>query len=185
MDADMQKWVRDPNFHTLDCVAVGAPVVLTNTVNSAIGAVNGASGCLKAVVQWRDGSGISSLLITLDTTGKDVRVYRSNFATRRHDNGQYIKSTFPVQLAYALTGHKAQGTTMRTATIVHLESSFAPGLMYVLASRVSERSKIFFVHRPSPAHFKPVVLPGEHSYSHVNPMQVPHRIFHAHDYNHT
>ncbi len=48
-------------------------------------------------------------------------------------------------LAYASTGHKSQGATLRGKTILHMQSAFSPGLAYVMLSRVTTRDNLKIV----------------------------------------
>ena len=72
---------------------------------------------------------------------------------------RFFKSTFPLTLAYAMTGHKCQGATFKTRTIVHMLSAFTPGLLYVMLSRVSKRTLLSVVGELTPDLFVPVKLP--------------------------
>jgi ATP-dependent DNA helicase PIF1 len=40
-------------------------------------------------------------------------------------------------LAYAIIGHKSQGTTISSKVIIDIKKTFAPGLTYVMLSRVT------------------------------------------------
>ncbi len=66
-----------------------------------------------------------------------------------------------MQLAYAITGHKSQGATLTGPTIVHMQSAFTPGLLYVMLSRVTNRDKLRIVSDGplSPDLFVPMKIP--------------------------
>ncbi len=98
----------------------------------------------------------------------------------------FIKSTFPLQLAYAMTGHKSQGATLtgspatgsthtfichsppssprslpRTGTtIINVDSAFCPGLLYVMLSRVTHRSQLRLLQPLTPDMFTPMLVRG-------------------------
>ena len=59
-----------------------------------------------------------------------------------------------------MTGHKCQGATFKTRTIVHMRSAFTPGLLYVMLSRVTERALLSVVGNLTPELFVPVILPN-------------------------
>ena len=64
-------------------------------------------------------------------------------------------------LGFAMTGHKSQGDTLDHDTVIDMRDAFVPGLLYVMLSRVTERSKLKIVgDRLRPALFTPVTYPG-------------------------
>lgn len=83
----------------------------------------------------------------------------SHSAPNRPTEG-YTKRTFPLALAYALTGHKSQGQTLHGLTVLDVEEAFAPGLMYVALSRVQARSNLRLLRPLAPDMFAPMVVPG-------------------------
>jgi ATP-dependent exoDNAse (exonuclease V) alpha subunit len=46
----------------------------------------------------------------------------------------YYKASFPIVLAYAITGHKSQGATIATNVLIDIRNAFSPGLTYVMSS---------------------------------------------------
>lgn len=69
--------------------------------------------------------------IKLDSSGKEVSVKKKTFAL---DDGTVTQ--YPLQLAYAITAHKAQGLQFKSVIIV--PGFWAVGQLYVALSRVSE-----------------------------------------------
>lgn len=69
--------------------------------------------------------------IKLDSSGKEVSVKKKTFTL---EDG--IIRQYPLQLAYAITAHKAQGLQFRSVIIV--PGFWAVGQLYVALSRVSE-----------------------------------------------
>ena len=109
------KWMAETGFHTLTTVAVGARVMLTHNRDITAGAVNGATGVVTRLeygpypraCQYA-GHPAKTLLgvhVRLDHTGQVFRFGRSKSAYF-YDTGatKYVKSTFPLTLAYAMTG---------------------------------------------------------------------------------
>jgi len=43
----------------------------------------------------------------------------------------YYKASFILVLTYAIIGHKAQGTTIKSKKLIHISNSLALGLTYV------------------------------------------------------
>ncbi len=48
----------------------------------------------------------------------------------------YYKTSFPIVLAYAIIGHKAQGATIESKVFIHIKKFFAQSLTYVMLSRI-------------------------------------------------
>jgi ATP-dependent exoDNAse (exonuclease V) alpha subunit len=51
-------------------------------------------------------------------------------------------TSFSIVLTYAITGHKAQGATIKSKVIIDIKNSFALGLTYVILSRVTKNSNL-------------------------------------------
>lgn len=61
---------------------------------------------------------------------------------------------FPLQLAYALTIHKLQGTTQKHLFYYNIDRWFASGMMYVLLSRVKELDGLYLHQKVKINQFK-------------------------------
>ena len=79
----------------------------------------------------------------------------------RYHNGMtpFTKSTFPLKLAYALTAHSMQGETLRVPTLIDIHECFCAGMMYVIMSRVSERSLMYIKGSITSQMFVPIPYP--------------------------
>jgi ATP-dependent exoDNAse (exonuclease V) alpha subunit len=160
-DVNMDKWLHDAEYHTLTRVAIGARVVITKNINMDLGASNGATGIVEGVLARKDDDGyVATILVRLDHNNTIVRVTRSNFSTRYQASQSYTRSSFPLELAYAITVHRSQGLTLRHRTIVHIRDCFAPGLLYVALSRVDQRKNLHIIGRLQPKQFVPMRVPG-------------------------
>eukprot|EP00882_Tetradesmus_deserticola_P024153 GHRQ01026383.1.p1 GENE.GHRQ01026383.1~~GHRQ01026383.1.p1 ORF type:complete len:186 (+),score=32.17 GHRQ01026383.1:72-560(+) len=143
------------SFHRLSHIAAGAKVMFTSNMDLASGAVNGAMG---TVVDWsrnRNGD-INCIRVHISNTGNTIKVHRTDFQNTWHNGKRYFKSTFPLTLAYAITGHASQGLTLNTPTVVHIRDAFVPGLPYVMLSRVTTRSLLSIVGNLSPDMLTPM-----------------------------
>lgn len=110
-DADMQKWACEPDFHLLSQASVGAPVILTTNIDLSLQACNGATGVITNFKTRQDGD-VYAIQVKLDT-GADITLYRMMYKIRFHGGKRYFKATWPLSLAYAITGHKVQGATIK------------------------------------------------------------------------
>lgn len=153
------QWLQKQNFHLLPLICVGARVALTRNLDLRKGATNGAVGTVVSInfsTRGKYKDDISSIVVQLDCTGKQVSVYRSVQAHRAFGTFQVRKQTFPLQLAYAMTAHKAQGHTIKGPCILHMRKAFTPGLLYVMLSRVTTRAHLTIVGDLNPSMFIPV-----------------------------
>ncbi|WIA28669.1 hypothetical protein OEZ86_011205 [Tetradesmus obliquus] len=158
----MQPWLAKPGFHLLTNVAQGCRVVYTSTVCKTTGATNSALGTVEEVVlgppppcadpgqPW-----VQALKVRLDLGGRLVTVTRSVQRTTRRQDQDFTKATFPLLLGYAITAHRAQGATLAGRTIVHVRKAFAPGMVYVMLSRVTTRDNLYIIGQLQPADFVP------------------------------
>jgi ATP-dependent exoDNAse (exonuclease V) alpha subunit len=162
---ELKEWTQGTNFHQLPFVAVNAKVILTNNLETSLfrkGAANGTIGTVIDVSTKQDGS-ISSVSFQLQDTGNEVKVVRSLIKIKYHEGKAFTKSTFPIALAYAITGHKSQGATIINKTIIHVTEAFCPGLLYVMLSRVPSRDCLKIVAPLAPGMFKPMCDVGRDS----------------------
>lgn len=60
----------------------------------------------------------------MDSDGAVRRIRKQIVHKQRMDGRQFHRSTFGLVLAYAITGHKAQGATLAGLTIVYITGAF-------------------------------------------------------------
>lgn len=155
-------WVANPRHHTLQCVALGARVMLTHNLDLSKGAANGATGVVTDITFGT--SPISEELVPtrlhvrLDVSQHTIRIPRCAVYATHHEGTAYRKCMFPLMLAYAMTGHKCQGATLAGPTIIHARQVFACALLYVMLSRVTTRDNLRIVPTLTAEDFKPLRL---------------------------
>lgn len=66
----------------------------------------------------------------------------------------YYKTSFPIVLAYAIIGRKAQGAIIKSKVFIHIKKSFAPSLTYVMLSRIINSSHLLIRENLNLTHFK-------------------------------
>jgi ATP-dependent exoDNAse (exonuclease V) alpha subunit len=168
----LMEWLKKPGFHRLTEACEGARVMLTRNSEGrqfVAGAVNGATGVIKGFemgppekIHQNAGlppSIVKKIFVDLDC-GVSITVRRSITESRQDGMKSFTKSTFPLALGYAMTGHKAQGATISGEVVIHATHSFCPGLMYVMLSRVNTSQQLKFTSKPTVAMFKPMLCPG-------------------------
>jgi ATP-dependent DNA helicase PIF1 len=119
--------------------------------------VNGATGIVTAVTTDHGGY-VTSINVKLDSTGAEKKISRVAAATKRIGDVMYSVKTFPLQLCYAITAHKCQGMTLKGKTICHIRNAFAPGIVYVMLSRLSNRKKLVVLDELTPDMIVPLPL---------------------------
>ena len=144
-----------PNFHELTHVALGARIIFYRTdakdkgaTNSKLGTVTGIEfGKPPAGMAWpADLPWVKSIILRLDS-GEAFKAERTYIETVHPHGIKISKSTFNVQLAYAMTAHRAQGATLSGTTILDIRSAFASAITYVMLSRATRRSNVFILER--------------------------------------
>lgn len=89
-------------------------------------------------------------------TGAVVNVRRSTVKMTHRHGVAFTKRTFPLVAGYACTAHKAQGATYRGRVILHCRAAFVPGIVFVMCSRVTDRTNLFILDGLTAADFVPV-----------------------------
>ena len=110
-------------------------------------------------LQFHDVNRVAVIHVKLDS-GNTIAVTRSSVEKKYDSTTAHSKLTFPMMLAYAITGHRAQGATITGKTMVYIHDAFAPGLVYVMLSRLKSLDQLILVWDPDhplkPSDFKPV-----------------------------
>ena len=168
----MDKWLHDKEFHNLHEVALDCRVLCNLNTNHDRGVVNGCTGVVVGIC-FTDGTEISldnrvipptctrsvkKILVLLDHTHEVYPFSRTDMESKYHDGKQYVKRTFPLMPAYAVTGRRVQGATLSGPVTVYVTELFTPGLLYVILSRVTDRKFLRIVGRLFADMFVPVPL---------------------------
>ena len=135
------------------CIAHGARMMLTANLWVSVGLVNGAMGTVVAIC-YQDGKCPPDLPVVVmvrfdsyrgptlpDGTVPISPMRRTWFATTQ----QCSRFQLPLQLAWAVTIHKAQGMTLIRVVINVGKKEFCSGLMFVACSRVRHLADLLFV----------------------------------------
>ncbi|XP_065658891.1 ATP-dependent DNA helicase PIF1-like [Hydra vulgaris] len=137
--------IRDPKATALFripqvlTVKVNAIVMLIKNINVEEGLCNGAIG--KVIQIENDGVWIlmNNREIKIEAVNEDILDnVHSTIASR---------VGIPLQLAFSLTVHKAQGSTMKKIVLDFNENAFNPTLYYVSLSRVCNINDVYILHK--------------------------------------
>ena len=111
------------------CIAVGTRIMLRRNIDTAHGLVNGALGTVIAIKDHAIDIKFDHMKDVISVT----KVKSRFLVMKRH----YVyREQFPLILAYAITVHKCQGTSLNCAMIDLSDEIFSPGMAYVALSRV-------------------------------------------------
>jgi ATP-dependent DNA helicase PIF1 len=114
---------------------VGAQVMLLWNLDTENGLVNGSRG---VIVRWsRDSSGVKPVVRFKRRPDVDVVIEPHTWEYKVEDAGLVTLTQVPLQLAWAITVHKAQGLSMDCVEMALDESVFEHGQAYVALSRVT------------------------------------------------
>jgi len=93
---------------------------------------------------------VTSIIIKIININIQIMLKRQTLQHKYTSKTYYYKSSFSIVLAYVITGHKAQGATIKSKVIIHILNSFAPSLAYVMLSRVTNCSNILICENLTP-----------------------------------
>ena len=141
VDDNMQYWLDDAYFIQLRIVAIDALVMFTENVSMSKGAVNGGTAIVTSM-NLDINQNVTSIFGQITNTRKQMILKRSTFEHVYTFGNFFYKSGFFIVLAYAMTGHKSQGATISTNVVVDIHNAFAPGLTYVMLSRITYRTNL-------------------------------------------
>ena len=166
--AELSEWLNDPEFHQLNDVAIGCRVMLTENINIGNNRIlpNGTI-CIVGNIDFKQGAVHSIEVLPVNGSslsnqgGFWIRRGSAYGARNVRYNGttSFTKTTFPLKLAYALTAHSMQGETLKVPTLIDIHEIFSAGMMYVIMSRVSERSLMYIKGSITSHMFVPIPYP--------------------------
>ena len=152
----------------------GAEVILIHNISVVDGLCNGSRGVLLDVVKREEK--VKKLVIKFHNPQHGIK-QREKMPCHRYKEGTYIEPVlwqyylgsstatvyqFPVKMAAAITAHKIQGQTVSkpNSLVVDIQTTFKPGMVYVMLSRVCSLQQLFILEKLQPEKIKvcPLVL---------------------------
>ena len=152
---ELGDWINDPKSNQLKKGAVGALVMVLDNINIEKGVINGAMAKIISI-HFKKGRDVDAITIGLLDSGLQIKLKKKTTKFNYTYKGKYFKSTFPLALAYAITGHKAQGVPVASKVVIDIRDAFTPGLTYVLLSRVTEKKPVMLPRKLTVDDFNPI-----------------------------
>jgi ABC-type uncharacterized transport system permease subunit len=110
----MQKFeilLHDSKFYHIRYVAIGARVMTTKNLNISKRAMNGALAIVTSIT-FHNNKVVASIIIKIVSTNIEMMLKRQTLQHKYTSKKDYYETSFPIVLAYAIIGHKAQGATI-------------------------------------------------------------------------
>jgi ATP-dependent exoDNAse (exonuclease V) alpha subunit len=137
-------------------VALGALVMLTENIDLKVGATNGTIGIItKLEFDLKDN--VCNISVALNLLGYVQIVWKKSIQNKYDFQRHFYKTSFPLILGYAVTGHTSQGATISSKVMIHIRESFARGLEYVMLSRVTSWKILKIVNNFQPSNIQPML----------------------------
>jgi ATP-dependent DNA helicase PIF1 len=134
-------WLSNTRFNHIETVVVGCLVMFMENVSIPKGTVNGATTTVQEIECSSNGM-VTSITVQFINSEAKMKLKRQTFQYKYTSEAYYYKASFPIVLAYAITGHKSQGATIATNVLIDIQNAFSPGLTYVMLSWVTNQRNL-------------------------------------------
>eukprot|EP00884_Botryococcus_braunii_P021764 jgi/Botrbrau1/8271/Bobra.0001s0022.1 len=131
------------SFHSVACET---RVMLLKNTSVARGLMNGSIGTVLHITLDTDRQP-KSISIRFDGTQAPVTIHRSVSRAVLLGGTVYRKTTFPLTVCHAITGHKAKGATINHPVIIDIQDTFCHGLIYTMLTRTTNRQHLKIIGR--------------------------------------
>ena len=128
-------------------LCIGAKILLKRNISVESGLVNGSVGVVKGfnTKQVDDRLETTAVNVQFCNTEQSVRIERQSCTFEVLKSIFYTRKQFPLTLAFAITIHKSQGLSLKTAIVDVGQSCFGSGMAYVALSRVTSLAGLHLV----------------------------------------
>jgi hypothetical protein len=147
-------WLFDTRFNYIEIVAVECLIMFTKNVNILKGTINGATATVQEIECSSDRM-VTSITVQLIDSKVKMKLKLQTFQYRYTYEAYHHKASFPIVLAYAITGHKSQGATIATNVLINIQNAFSPRLTYVMLFQVTNQRNLKIRGTLSPTDFIP------------------------------
>ena len=121
-------------------LSIGARVMLKRNKDVVAGLVDGSFGYVTAFNTSKRTNGameFCSVQVKFDNLDKPINLIRDSSTFEVLKGIFYTRKQFPLMLAFAITIHKSQGLSLKSAIVDAGANTFGSGMMYVALSRVT------------------------------------------------
>ena len=121
--------------------------MLRRNKNVEVGLVNGSVGIVESITTKTSGgkTEVQNIVINFDRIPEPVRIERESCTFEVLKGIFFTRKQFPIMLSFAITVHKSQGLSLKTAIVDAGPSCFGCGMVYVALSRVTTLSGLHLV----------------------------------------
>ena len=127
-------------------LCIGCKVMLKRNKNVDAGLVNGSVGTVTGFNTTKtDKTTVQSIAVKFENLDNTVNIERDSASFEVLKSVYYTRKQFPLMLAFAITTHKSQGLSVRTAIVDAGSTNFGPGMIYVALSRVTSLSGLHLI----------------------------------------
>jgi len=121
---DIQSWVNNKRFNHMQHVALGTLVILIENIDLKVGFANGTTGIITKL-EFDLEDNVCSISVAFNPLGYMQIVWKKLIQNKYDSQGHFYKTSFPLLLGYAITGHKSQGAMISSKVMIHICESFA------------------------------------------------------------
>ena len=97
----------------------------------------------------------TSIAIHFDGASQPVTIHRSVSRAMLLGGTVFRKTTFPLTVCHAMTGHKSQGATITQPIILDIADAFCHGLIYTMLTRTTNRNQLKIIGKITVDMFRP------------------------------
>jgi len=108
--------LNNKSFNHIHTIAIGAFVMFIDNINIQKGAINGLIATITSII-FDTKNNVITIEVQLTTNSIKMVLKKHTFQQKYTYDG-YYKTSFPITLAYAITRHKSQGTTISSKVII-------------------------------------------------------------------
>jgi len=128
-------------------VCAGARVMLKRNIDVEAGLVKGAVGVVTGFHKNNADSSIQicSVNVEFENAAGSVKIERQTSTFEVLKSIFFTRKQFPLMLAFAITIHKSQGLSLKTAIVDVGQNSFGSGMTYVALSRVTSLNGLHLI----------------------------------------
>jgi ATP-dependent DNA helicase PIF1 len=129
-------------------LSIGSRVMLKRNKDVDAGLVNGSLGYVTDFTSSKKTNGeveVNSIQVKFDNICVPITIVRDSSTFEVLKGIFYTRKQFPLMLAFAITIHKSQGLSLKSAVVDAGSHTFGSGMMYVALSRVTSLSGLHLI----------------------------------------